>query len=79
MSFFRKYPTTSLMKKDNLYKTVISKLPIQNRIYYCESLVYRIQKDFINSTCQLRKKELKTVLKLAEIELKYLRKKIFKS
>jgi len=79
MSFFRKHPTASLMKKDNLYKTVISKLPIQNRIYYCESLIYRIQKDLLNSTCQLQKKELKTISKLAETELKHLRKKIFKS
>ncbi|WP_299438095.1 hypothetical protein [uncultured Aquimarina sp.] len=72
MSLFKKNHRTLLMKKDDLYETIISKLPIQNRKNYCESLIFRTQQDLTNPECQIQKKELKKLLKAAEIELKNL-------
>ncbi len=74
MSFFRKHLTTSLIKKDNLYNTVISKLPIQNRIDYCESLICRIQLDLLQSKCRIQKRKFKKILKAAKTEINSLKK-----
>ncbi len=55
---------------DQLYKNVILKLPVSNRIKYCESLIYRINDDISNTKCRFKKRKLKKLLKAAEYELK---------
>ncbi len=65
-----KIPKKNLTHFDNLYKDVISKLPIENRIKYCESLIYRISEDISNSNNILKKRKLKRLLNTAKNELK---------
>lgn len=72
MYFFKKRPSKLLVKIDALYKSVISKLPMSNRINYCESLIYRTNKDLLNTKCRLKKRKLRQLLKAAETEIKIL-------
>lgn len=72
MFLFRKSSPNQLIYSDHLYKNVISKLPITNRIKYCESLIYRTTEDISNSKYWLQKRKLKKLLQAAKDELKNL-------
>jgi hypothetical protein len=72
MFLFKRNSPNSLINVDQLYKNVISKLPIVNRIKYCESLMYRTTEDISNSKYRFTKRKLKKLLKATEIELKKL-------
>ncbi len=72
MFSFKRNPPDSLRNLDQLYKNVISKLPISNRIKYCESLMYRTKEDISNSNCRFTKRKLKKLLKVTEMELQEL-------
>lgn len=72
MFLFKRNSPNSLINLDQLYKNVISKLPIANRIKYCESLMYRTTEDISNSKCRFTKRKLKKLLKATEIELRKL-------
>ncbi len=74
MSFFPKKNSTLLIKRDTLYKNVISKLSVSNRITYCESLLYRTEKDLSFSTCSITKKRLKKLVEATKIEVKNLKR-----
>ncbi len=74
MSLFKKNTSNSLIHKDQLYKSVISKLPAPNRINYCESLIYRTKNDLLHSKCQIKKNRLKKLLIAAEIEKRMLKR-----
>ncbi|AXT53166.1 hypothetical protein D1818_20910 [Aquimarina sp. BL5] len=74
MYLFKKKRTPLLTKRDELYKTIISKLPIQNRIDYCESLICRIQLDLLKSECRIQKRKFKKILKAAKTEINNLKK-----
>lgn len=64
----------SLKQIDYLYKNVILTLPIENRINYCESLIYRVNEDLKSCTCEKKKKEIKKLLKASYKELEKLNK-----
>ena len=72
-SFYKRSPK-SLICADSLYKSVISKLPSDNRIKYCESLIYRTSEDLSNSKCIFKKRKLTKLLEAAKGELKDLNK-----
>ncbi len=72
MSLFGQKSTSSLVHLDPLYKNVISKLPITNRIRYCKSFIYRIKDDILNTKCKSEKRKLKNILNAVESELKIL-------
>ena len=74
MFLFYKCPKKSLICIDNLYDTVISKLPIENRIKYCESLIYRTTEDLSKSKCISKTRKLTKLLDAAKKELKKLKK-----
>jgi len=61
-----------LSQVDKLYGRVISKLPDANRIDYCESLVYRTEKDVAETRCKVKKRKLKKLLHAARLERKNL-------
>ncbi len=73
MYFFKKSPSNLLVKIDYLYKNVISNLPISNRVSYCESLIYRTNKDLSHTKCPIKKRRLNRLLKAAETEIKKLK------
>ncbi len=62
----------SLKQIDYLYKNIILTLPIESRINYCKSLVYRSKEDLKNCTCNRKRKEMKKVLNAALRELETL-------
>ncbi len=72
MFLFKRTPPSSLIDIDNLYQDVISKLPISNRIKYCESLIYRTTEDISTCNCRLQKRTLKKLLNASKFELKKL-------
>ncbi|GGX06515.1 hypothetical protein GCM10007384_05280 [Aquimarina muelleri] len=74
MFSFYKHPKKTLTCIDNLYNSTISKLPTENRIRYCESLIYRTTEDLSNSKCVMQKKKLNKILDAAKKELKKLKK-----
>ncbi len=73
MYLFKKNPSNLLLRIDLLYNSVISKLPVSNRINYCESLIYRTSKDIRDTKCRLKKRKLKRLLKAAKTEIKELK------
>ncbi len=73
MFFFKKNRTSLLIKRDEFYRTVTSKLPIKNRIQYCESLIYRNQCDLSRTKCPIQKRKIKQLLKAAKTEVKNLK------
>ncbi len=70
MFSFKKNSPKTLMQIDDLYHKVISKFPDANRMHYCESLIYRTQKDLSATSCFIKKRKLKTLLKAAISEMK---------
>ncbi len=72
MFSFKKNSPKTLMQIDDLYYKVISKLPDANRIHYCESLIYRTQKDVLDTKCPITRRKLKRLLKAAKSEMKKL-------
>ncbi len=54
---------------DILYRNTVSKLPVSNRIKYCESLIHRTKDDISNANCAVQKRKLKKLLKAAKIEI----------
>lgn len=54
---------------DIIYGDIIVKLPLESRIYYCESLIYRNEMDLERSICSKERKKLKNELKIVMIEL----------
>ncbi len=74
MFLFYKSPKKSLIRKDDLYDKIISKLPTENRIKYCESLIYRTTEDLSKSKCTTKKRKLTKLLDAAKNELKKLKK-----
>lgn len=75
MFLFYKRPKKPLTCIDNLYNTIISKLPTENKIKYCESLIYRTTEDLSNSKSAAQKKNLTMLLNAAKSELKKLKKR----
>ncbi len=73
MALFKKKHSLKLIDADDLYKNVISKLPITNRISYCESLIYRSERDVCKSNCRIKKRKIKKLLQAAKIEIKKLK------
>ncbi len=61
-----------LIQLDHLYKKIISKFDDSNRIDYCESLIYRTQKDLSDTRCRMKRRKLKRLLKAAKLEIKKL-------
>ena len=62
----------SLKSLDDLYKNDISKLPVNYRINYCISLIYRTKEDIARCKCKLKKEKLKKQLIVATYELEML-------
>ncbi len=51
----------------------VSKLAINNRIDYCESLIYRTKKDYLSVYCRLERKGLEKLHDLIHKELQKLK------
>lgn len=58
-----------LHKIDYIYKNVIYTFSKPNRAEYCESLIYRTQKDLLHTTSYIKKRKLKKLIKAAKSEL----------
>ncbi|MDY8134633.1 hypothetical protein [Aquimarina sp. 2201CG5-10] len=73
MFLFKKSSPKPLTEVDDLYKKIFSNFTTLNRIDYCESLIYRTKNDLSHTRCPIKKKKLKTLLKAANAEIKYLK------
>ena len=62
----------SLVQTDDLYRSVVSKLPIKQRSEYCKSLIHRTVEDLSFAKCKQKRKRLKKLLNVARKELKKL-------
>lgn len=60
----------TLMDIDAFYRNIVSELSYNDKINYCESLVFRTQEDLKKCKCKLRKIKLKQLLKVSTFELK---------
>ncbi len=65
-----------LISLDGLYKDCISKLPLEYRINYCQSLLYTTSEDLKKHVCETKRKTLKKLLQSIHIELKNLNNQI---
>ncbi len=73
------YAKTIFFKKplkaiDEFYNNIILQLPDNEKISYCESLVFRAQEDSKQCTCKLKRLRLKQLLRASTLELKRLEK-----
>ncbi|NER13464.1 hypothetical protein GWK08_08455 [Leptobacterium flavescens] len=58
---------------DEFYGTIVSKMPCDQKIDYCRSLVYRTEDDLRYCECKLQRIKLKQLLRASTLELKYLK------
>ena len=63
----------TLIDIDEFYRNVISKLPNNEKINYCESLAYRVLEDRKQCKCKLKRLGLKQLFKASTFELKRLK------
>ena len=62
----------SLIGVDDLYKNIVSKMSYNDKINYCESLIFRTKKDIKLCKCKIRKIKLIQLLEASIFELKKL-------
>lgn len=63
---------STLIEVDEFYRNIVSKMSLNDKINYCESLIFRTMEDLKRCNCKLQKIKLKQLLKASTFELKKL-------
>lgn len=58
---------------DEFYRNIISNMPHNSKVNYCESLIFRTTVDLKQCNCKIKKSNLKQLLKASIFELKKLK------